>query len=69
MGNITYKKGQQIVLYNDSTEEHRAVKIIQYDTRQGWLAESADGERHWYHMDNEYWPNVQHWKYVKKAGD
>ena len=52
MGNITYKKGQQIVLYNDSTEEHRAVKIIQYDTRQGWLAESADGEWHWYHMDN-----------------
>ena len=36
---------------------------------QGWLAESADGEWHWYHMDNTFWPDHEHWKFVKKAGD
>ena len=62
-----YKSGQQIILFNG--KEHRAVKVIQYDSKQGWLAESADGEWHWYHMDNTFWPEHEHWKFVKKAGD
>ena len=65
---MNYKKGQQVGLYNKATEEHRAVKIIQYDTMQGWLAESADGDWQWYHMDNDFWPNEEHWSYVKKVG-
>ena len=65
---MNYKKGQQVVLYNKATEEHRAVKIIQYDTMQGWLAESADGDWQWYHMDNDFLPNEEHWSYVKKVG-
>ena len=62
-----YKAGQQIILFNG--KEHRAVKVIQYDSKQGWLAESADGEWHWYHMDNTLWPDHELWKFVKKAGD
>ena len=62
-----YKSGQQIILFN--CKEHRAVKVIQYDSKQGWLADSADGEWDWYHMDNTFWPDHEHWKFVKKAGD
>ena len=66
---MLYRRGHQIVLQNERTDKKIAVKVMQYDSMQGWLAESADGEWHWYHMDNTFWPDHEHWKFVKKAGD
>ena len=41
---IVYRRGMYIVLENEGTGEHRAVKVILHDSRQGWLAESKDGD-------------------------
>jgi len=66
---MVYRRGMQIVLENEQTGEHRAVKVVMYDSRQGWLAESNDGDWQWYRMNNEYWPNEpEYWKYIKKVG-
>ena len=64
---MNYRRGQHIVLYNEDKEEHRAVKVIQYDSMQGWLAESSDGDWNWYHETGGEWGPVT-WKYVKRAG-
>ena len=66
---MVYRRGMQIVLENEQTGEHRAVKVVMHDSRQGWLAESNDGDWQWYRMNNEYWPNEpEYWKYIKKVG-
>ena len=66
---MAYRRGQQIVLQNERTGEHVAVKVVMHDTRQGWLAENGEGDWQWYRINNEYWPNeTDYWKYVKKVG-
>ena len=66
---MVYRRGQQIVLQNERTSEHVAVKIVMHDTRNGWLAENGEGDWQWYRMNNEYWPDqTDYWKYVKKVG-
>ena len=66
---MVYRRGHQIVLQNERTGEHVAVKVVMHDTRQGWLAENGEGEWQWDRLNNEYWPNeTDYWKYVKKVG-
>ena len=66
---MVYRRGHQIVLQNERTGEHVAVKVVMHDTRQGWLAENGEGDWQWYRLNNEYWPNeTDYWKYVKKVG-
>jgi hypothetical protein len=66
---MVYRRSMHIVLENENTGEHRAVKVVMYDSRQGWLAESDDGDWQWYRMKNEFWPNEpEYWKYIKKVG-
>ena len=66
---MVYRRGQQIVLQNERTSEHVAVKVVMHDSRNGWLAENGEGDWQWYRMNNEYWPDqTDYWKYVKKVG-
>ena len=66
---MVYRRGQQIVLQNERTNEHVAVKVVMHDSRNGWLAENGEGDWQWYRMNNEYWPDqTDYWKYVKKVG-
>ena len=66
---MVYRRGHQIVLQNERTGEHVAVKVVMHDTRNGWLAENGEGDWQWYRMNNEYWPDqTDYWKYVKKVG-
>ena len=66
---MVYRRGQQIVLQNERTSEHVAVKVVMHDTRNGWLAENGEGDWQWYRINNEYWPKeTDYWKYVKKVG-
>ena len=67
---MIYRKGQQIVLENEKTGEHVAVKVVQHDSMQGWLAESGEGDWQWYHeKESQHWPEgTECWKYVKKVG-
>ena len=66
---MVYRRGHQIVLENERTGEHVAVKVVMHDDRQGWLAENGEGDWQWYRINNEYWPNEKdYWKYVKKVG-
>jgi len=66
---MVYRRGQQIVLQNERTGEHVAVKVVMHDTRNGWLAENGEGDWQWYRINNEYWPDqTDYWKYVKKVG-
>ena len=67
---MIYRKGQQIVLENEKTGEHVAVKVVQYDSMQGWLAENGEGDWQWYHeKESQHWPEgTECWKYVKKVG-
>ena len=67
---MVYRRGQQVVLQNERTGEHVAVKVVQYDSMQGWLAENGEGDWQWYHeKENQKWPEgTECWKYVKKAG-
>ena len=41
---MVYRRGQQIVLENEKTTEHVAVKVVMHDSMQGWLAENGDGD-------------------------
>ena len=65
-----YRRGQQLVLENERTGEHVIVKVVQYDSMQGWLAENGEGDWQWYHeIENQKWPEgTEFWKYVKKVG-
>ena len=67
---MVYNRGRQIVLENERTGEHVAVKVVQYDSMQGWLAENGEGDWQWYHeKENQKWPEgTECWKYVKKVG-
>ena len=66
---MIYRRGQQVLLENERTGEHVAVKVVMHDERQGWLAENGEGEWQWYRHNNEYWPKeTDYWKYVKKVG-
>ena len=66
---MVYRRGQQIVLQNERTGEHVAVRVVMHDTRNGWLAENGEGDWQWYRINNEYWPDqTDYWKYVKKVG-
>ena len=66
---MVYRRGHQIVLENERTGEHVAVKVVMHDTRNGWLAENGEGDWQWYRMNNEYWPDqIDYWKYIKKVG-
>ena len=67
---MIYRRGQQIVLENEKTSEHVAVKVVMHDSMQGWLAEKLNGDYHWYReikqdSDSE---NTEYWKFVKKVG-
>ena len=67
---MVYKRGHQVVLQNERTSEHVAVKIIQYDNMQGWLAENGEGEWLWYReiKQNSDPEGTDYWKYIKKVG-
>ena len=66
---MVYRRGHQIVLENERTGEHVAVKVVMHDTRQGWLAENGEGDWQWNRINNEYWPEeTDYWKYIKKVG-
>jgi len=39
-----YRNGQFVVLKNNSTDEEVTIKIVMYDTIQGWLGEKLGGE-------------------------
>ena len=66
---MVFRRGHQIVLQNERTSEHVAVKVVMHDTRNGWLAENGEGDWQWYRINNEYWPKeTDYWKYVKKVG-
>ena len=67
---MIYRRGQQIVLENERSKEHVAVKVVMYDSIQGWMAENGDGDWQWYReikqdSDPKDW---EYWKFIKKAG-
>ena len=66
---MVYHRGQQIVLQNDKTTEHVAVKVIMHDSLQGWLAENGDGDYQWYreHKQEKDSTETEYWKYIKKV--
>ena len=67
---MIYRRGQQIVLENEKTSEHVAVKVIMHDSMQGWLAEKLNGDYHWYreHKQEKDSTETEYWKFVKKVG-
>ena len=67
---MVFRRGQQIVLGNERTTEHVAVKVIMHDSMQGWLAENGDGDYLWYreHKQEKYPKETEYWKYIKKVG-
>ena len=66
---MVYRRGLQIVLENEKTGEHVAVKVVMHDSMQGWLAENGEGDWQWYRINNEHWPNeTDYWRYIKKVG-
>ena len=67
---MVYNRGRKIVLENERSGEHVAVKVVQYDSVQGWVAENGDGDWQWYHeKENNKWPEgTEFWKYIKKVG-
>ena len=67
---MVYRRGQQIVLQNEKTTEHVAVKVIMHDSVQGWLAENGDGDRQWYRQQKQEKDSTEteYWKYIKKVG-
>ena len=67
---MVYRRGQQIVLENERTTEHVAVKVVMYDSIQGWMAENGDGDWQWYReikQDSDP-EGTDYWKYIKKVG-
>ena len=67
---MIYRRGQQIVLENEKTSEHVAVKVVMHDSMQGWLAEKLNGDYHWYreHKQDSDSAETEYWKFIKKAG-
>ena len=67
---MVFRRGQQIVLENERSTEHVAVKVVMYDSMQGWLAENADGDYQWYreHKQEHDPKETEYWKYIKKVG-
>ena len=67
---MRFRRGQQIVLENEKSTEHVAVKGVLYDSLQGWLAENADGDYQWYreHKQEHDAKETDYWKYIKKVG-
>ena len=67
---FVYRRGQQIVLENEKTTEHVAVKVVMHDSMSGWLAENGDGDYQWYreHKQDSDAKETDYWKYVKKVG-
>jgi len=48
----SYRNGQHIVLKNNSTDEDVTIKIVLYDSIQGWLGEDLDNKDwNWYTLD------------------
>ena len=67
---MVYRRGRQIVLTNAKTEKKVAVKVLQYDSMQGWLAENVEGDWQWYReikQDNDP-EETEYWKYIKEVG-
>ena len=67
---MVYRRGRQIVLTNAKTEKKVAVKVLQYDSMQGWLAENGEGAWQWYReikQDNDP-EETEYWKYIKEVG-
>ena len=67
---MRFRRGQQIVLENERTTEHVAVKVVMHDSMQGWLAENSDGDYQWYreHKQEHDAKETEYWKYIKKVG-
>jgi len=67
---MVYRRGHQVVLQNERTNEHVAVKVMQYDSMQGWLAENGEGDWQWYREIKQKGDaeDTDYWKYIKKAG-
>ena len=67
---MVYRRGQQIVLENEKTTEHRAVKVVMHDSVQGWLAETGEGDWLWYKENKQEKDptETEYWKYIKKVG-
>ena len=67
---MVYRRGHQIVLKNTGTDKKVAVKVMQYDSMQGWLAENSEGDQLWYkeHKQDSDPTDLQYWTYVKKVG-
>ena len=48
---MKYRRGQHIILKNKE-EQETTIKIIMYDSIQGWLGEDQDSEEwNWYALD------------------
>ena len=48
----SYRNGQYIVLKNNRTEEDVTIKIVLYDSIQGWLGEDRENKDwNWYTLD------------------
>ncbi len=67
---MIYRRGQQIVLENERTQEHIAVKVVMYDSIQGWMAENGEGDWQWYKENKQEKDPIEteYWKYIKKVG-
>ena len=67
---MIYRRGQQIVLENEKSKEHIAVKVVMYDSIQGWMAENGDGDWQWYRETKQDKDPVdwEYWKFIKKVG-
>lgn len=67
---MVYRRGHQIVLKNTGTDKKVAVKVMQYDSMQGWLAENGDGVWLWYkEIKQDADPEgTEYWEYLKKVG-
>ena len=49
---MKYRNGQFIVLKNNKTEEELTIKIVMYDTIQGWLGEDRESKDwNWYALN------------------
>jgi len=70
MVGMIFRRGHHIILQNERTTEHVVVKIVQYDSMQGWLAENGDGDYQWYreHKQEKDPKETEYWKYIKKVG-
>ena len=67
---MVFRRGHQIVLQNERTSEHVAVKVVMHDSVQGWLAENGDGDWLWYKENKQEKDpkETEYWKYIKKVG-